>query len=258
MVGTAILLFGGLSAVVLDFGRGSAVAAHVPSVSLRLLITGAIFAATGGLVTVSPLGRRSGAHLNPAVTFAFWATGHVRPLDLAGYAVAQCAGAIGGAALVRLVWGRSAASVRDGMTLPGPRVGSAAVIGIEALMTATLLLTILLFVSRSRTARWTPLAVWLVITVLVWRGARYTGTSLNPARSLGPAVIAGDLRMYGLYVVGPLAGALAAVVLLGVLPLELEPLTAKLFHRPADPTIFKSALPVADRPPRNTPPDANA
>jgi aquaporin Z len=247
MAGTAILLLGGLSAVALNFGRGSAVAAHVPSVSLRLLITGMMFAATGSLIAVSPLGRRSGAHLNPAVTFAFWATGHVQPLDLAGYVVAQCLGAVGGTALLRLAWGETAVSIRDGMTLPGHQVSPAAAIGIEALMTGVLVLTILLFVSSARTARWTPMAVWPVITTLVWRGATYTGTSLNPARSLGPAVIAGNFHEYGLYVAGPLTGALAAVLLLRVAPLELEPLTAKLFYHPTDPSIFKSALPTANR-----------
>src|SRR5664280_2148333 len=202
MTGTAILLLGGLSAVALNFGRGSAVAAHVPSVSLRLLITGMMFGATG----------------------------HVQPLDLAGYVVAQCLGAVGGTALLRLAWGETAVSIRDGMTLPGHQVSPAAAIGIEALMTGVLVLTILLFVSSARTARWTPMAVWPVITILVWRGATYTGTSLNPARSLGPAVIAGNFHEYGLYVAGPLTGALAAVLLLCVAPLELEPLTAKLFH----------------------------
>lgn len=247
MAGTAILLLGGLSAVALNFGRGSTVAAYVPSISLRLLITGMMFAATGSLIAVSPLGRRSGAHLNPAVTFAFWASGLVHPLDLAGYVVAQCLGAIGGTALLRLAWGQTAVSIRDGMTLPGHQVGPAATIGIEALMTGALVLTILLFVSSARTARWTPLAVWAVISILVWRGATHTGTSLNPARSLGPAVIACNFHEYGLYVAGPLAGALAAVLLLRVAPLELEPLTAKLFHHPADPSIFKSALPATNR-----------
>ncbi len=83
--GTAILVFGGLSAATLDFGRASPVASAIPSHSLRLLLTGVLFASTGALVTISPLGRRSGAHLNPAVTFGFWLGGHVHRHDLAGY-----------------------------------------------------------------------------------------------------------------------------------------------------------------------------
>ncbi len=65
LVGTAVLLIGGLSAVCLDFGPHSPTARLVPDHSARLLITGLLFAGTGSLVAVSPLGRRSGAHLNP-------------------------------------------------------------------------------------------------------------------------------------------------------------------------------------------------
>ena len=64
LAGTAILMLGGLTAVALDFGRGSPVAAAIPSVSARLLLTGALFAATGSLVAISPLGRLSGAHVH--------------------------------------------------------------------------------------------------------------------------------------------------------------------------------------------------
>src|SRR5256885_13482233 len=67
LVGTAFLLLGGLSAVALDFGPGSPAAAALPSRSARLLLTGVLFAGTGGLVAVSPLGRRSGGPINPAV-----------------------------------------------------------------------------------------------------------------------------------------------------------------------------------------------
>jgi len=66
-LGTAILLVGGLSAVFLDFGPSSPITPHVPSVSARLLLTGLLFAGTGSLVALSPIGRRSGAHLNPAL-----------------------------------------------------------------------------------------------------------------------------------------------------------------------------------------------
>ncbi|MGI8713160.1 MAG: hypothetical protein ACR2NR_08260 [Solirubrobacteraceae bacterium] len=70
-LGTAILLSGGLSAVFLDFGPSSPITPHLSSMSARLLLTGLLFAGTGSLVALSPIGRRSGAHLNPAVTVAF-------------------------------------------------------------------------------------------------------------------------------------------------------------------------------------------
>jgi len=136
--GTAILLFGGLSAVFFDFGHGSPMGTILPSTAARFFLTGLLFGSVGGLVAVSPLGRRSGAHLNPAVTLAFRITGHVHRVDLPGYAVAQCAGAIIGAICARLVWGSTASQLRFGATVPTVTVWQALVI--EAMMTFALLL----------------------------------------------------------------------------------------------------------------------
>ncbi len=254
LIGTTILVFGGLSAVVVDFGAGSPVAAVLPSSSARLLLTGALFAGTGALVTISPLGRRSGAHLNPAVTLAFWLTGHVGPSDLIGYVVSQCAGAAIGTAAVAATWRDRAASVHDGLTQPGAGVSSGAAVSIEAIMTAAMVLTILVSLSSPRTLRWTPLAVWAAVTVLVWQGAPYTGTSLNPARSLGPAIVAGDFRDLWIYWLGPPLGAVLAVAIDRVVLPDAAPLTAKLFHLHADrPTTlghYPRAVQEASRPAR--------
>ena len=242
--GTALLLLGGLSAVCLDFGSGSPVARAVPDHSLRLLITGMLFAGSGSLVAVSPLGRRSGAHLNPCVTLAFWRRGHVHPHDLAGYTAAQFAGAFVGTALVRWWWGAQARSVHLGVTEPRPGLPVLGAAGIEALMTAVMVLAILIAVSSARSAPFTPLVVWIVVAVLVWQGAPWTGTSLNPARSLAPAVLRGDYRNLWVYFVGPLCGSLAAVGAFGLLP-GLETRTAKLFHDRRYPSTLGSSLPVA-------------
>ncbi len=69
LLGTAFLLFAGLSAVVFDFGAGSELSHLLPAKSLRLLITGLLFAGSGSLVAVSPLGKLSGGHINPARSF---------------------------------------------------------------------------------------------------------------------------------------------------------------------------------------------
>jgi aquaporin Z len=247
LAGTALLLLGGLSAVALDFGRGSPVAAAVPEVSPRLLLTGALFAATGSLIAISPLGRRSGAHINPAVTLAFWITRMVHHHDLAGYLVSQFAGALLGVALWRLLWGPTAATVMNGVTLPGPGVHPLQAVALEALMTGLLVLTIFLFVSRHGLMRWTPLAVWFVVTMLVWQGAPLTGTSLNPARSLGPAVASVNYSSLWIYLLGPLLGGAAAAAVVRLSAGRLRPLTAKLFHDPAYPTVFRSGEPGPDR-----------
>lgn len=244
--GTALLLLGGLSAVCLDFGPGSPVASVVPDHSLRLLITGLLFAGTGSLVAVSPLGRLSGAHLNPSVTLAFWRRGHMHRHDLAGYVVSQVAGAVAGTALVRWWWGATARSVNLGVTQPGHGVGAVGAAGIEAFMTMLLVLGILLMVSSPRTARVTPLFVWILVAVLVWQGAPWTGTSLNGARSLAPALLAPDTANLWAYLVGPLAGSLVAVAVFGAIP-GVETRTAKLFHDPRYSSTMATTLPVAPR-----------
>ncbi len=252
-LGTAILVLGGLSAVVVDFSAGSPVARIIPDASPRLLLTGALFAGTGALVTISPIGRRSGAHLNPAVTLAFWLTGHVHHHDLAGYVVGQVLGGLAGAAALIAIWGARAASVHDGITQPAVGLTQPEAAAIEALMTAAMIVTILLMVSSRRTMRWTPLGVWVVVTLLVWQGAPLTGTSLNPARSFGPAVMAGDLHAFWVYVAGPLAGAVLAVALQRAVLPDVVPLTAKLFHLADDYSTSLGHFPLAVRPPEDRP-----
>lgn len=241
--GTALLVSGGLSAVFLDFGRSSPVAAHLPSTSARLLLTGLLFAGTGSLVALSPLGRRSGAHLNPAVTLAFWTQRKVHPHDLAGYTVAQLAGAVAAVGCLRVAWGRTARELQMGATQPGRGFTALDAAGLEMLMTASLILMIFFFTSHAPTARWTPLGNWVLVATLVWQGAPYTGTSLNPARSLAPALVAPDLANIWVYIVGPCAGALLAAALFAAFR-DTHTLTAKLFHDPRYPSTLGSDLPT--------------
>jgi len=241
LIGTALLVTGGLSAVTFDFSPRSPLASVLPSHSWRLLVTGLLFASSGALVTISPLGRRSGAHLNPAVTFAMWLQGKVHPHDLAGYSVSQVIGAVVGTAVVRLLWGGRAASVRDGLTQPGNGLSAAGAILVEAAMTATLVLVIYSFLSSRRTMHWTPLAVLVTVAILVWWVAPYTGTSLNPARSFGPALVSGDWHDYWVYLAGPLTGAVAAAGLWAVTPGVV--LSAKLFHDTRYRSVLGASLP---------------
>jgi aquaporin Z len=242
--GTAILLFGGLSGLFLDFAPGSPVAAVLPGQSVRLLLTGLILGATGLLVTVSPLGRRSGAHLNPSVSLAFWRRGHMHPHDLIGYVTAQTVGAAAGTLSARWCWGTRAAALDLGVTRPEHGISTAAAAGIEALLTFILISGILLAVSSARTARWTPLVAWGLVALLVWQGGELTGASLNPARSLAPALLAPYTAGLWAYLAGPLAGSLSAVTAYSTVS-RLETRTAKLLHDPGYPSTMAATLPVA-------------
>jgi len=252
--GTAILLFGGLSGLFLDFAPGSPVASVLSGQSWRLLLTGLILAATGLLVTASPLGRRSGAHLNPSVTLAFWCRGHVHPHDLVGYVMAQVVGAVAGTQLARWCWGTRATALDLGVTRPGHGIGAPAAAVIEALLTFVLLIAILFAVSSPRAARWTPAVAWGTVALLVWQAGALTGASLNPARSLAPALLAPDTAGLWIYLAGPVAGSLLAAAVITVLP-GIETRTAKLLHDPRYPSTLAATLPVAPSPGRKRRPE---
>jgi aquaporin Z len=242
LVGTAVVLLVGISAICFDMA-GSSPIGELPH-TWRLLLTGLVFAGTGSLVAVSPLGRRSGAHLNPVVTLAFWTQRKVHWHDLAGYTAAQCVGALLGTLVAHGLWQHTADTVSDGATSPGPGVQDLAAVALEAGMTACLLLAILFMTSHRRTARFTPLLLWLLIAAFVWRLSAFTGTSMNPARSLGPALVAPDLGPYWIYIAGPLLGTAVAVGLFA-LARNADVLTTKLFHDPRYRSTMASTLPIA-------------
>jgi glycerol uptake facilitator-like aquaporin len=169
------------------------------SQSARLLFIGMLFGACVTLVALSPLGRRSGAHLNPAVTLAFLVLGRMGRRDAAAFAAVQLAGALAGSLAFRALWGTEVTGVTH------IDVSVAAALSLELGMTALLVGTILASGSLA------PLAVWPVIVLLTWQGSPFTGTSLNPARSAGPALAFADLADLWIYFPAPLAGALVAV-----------------------------------------------
>jgi aquaporin Z len=233
--GTAILVAVGLSVVILDFGAGSPVAALLPGEGARRLLTGFLFGCTGGLIAISPLGKISGAHINPAVTWAFWLTAKLRGSHAAGYVAAQIAGGAAGA-LPLLMWRGMGASVRFGATTPGPGFAPWAALLGEIGATFTMVYLLFFFVGHRRIRRFTPLLFPFLYAALVFLEAGVSGTSTNPARSLGPALISGVWRGFWVYCAGPILGALIAAGLhsrgwLGLLEIEV----AKLYHFEHDP-----------------------
>jgi len=240
-LGTACLVFFGLSAVVFDFGEGLPMARWVPDHGLRLLITGLCFAGTGSLVAISPLGRLSGGHINPSVSLAFWLNGKMHFSDFVGYITAQMLGGMAGAVVLAGVWKKHAASVSNGMTRPGAGWPLWQVFVFETALTGLLVLLIFVFVSHRRLMRWTPLMTWIVVAMMVWLEAPISGTSLNPARSFGPALVTGEWREQWIYAVAPPLGGILGVVLFRLGAREgREVLTGKLFHAPNYRTLFKN------------------
>lgn len=229
LLGTALLVAVGLSIVIVNFGSGSPLVRTVPDVGLRRLITGFLFGSTGALIALSPLGRESGAHINPVVTFSFWLLGKLGTRDAAGYILAQLAGAALGS-IPLLLWGPMGRSIAFGATTPGPGGAAAALAG-EAATTFALIAGLLFFLRHRRIRNYTPALFPVLYAIMVYAEAPLSGTSTNPARSLGPSLISGEWQGWWVYWAGPILGTLLGVLVsrfTWLRTVELE--VAKLYH----------------------------
>ncbi|SDY20800.1 MIP/aquaporin family protein [Hymenobacter psychrophilus] len=177
-------------------------------------VIGLVVGLTVAVIVYSPWGKRSGAHVNPAVTIAFWQLGKIKPADACWYILAQVAGGLlAGQALLALL-GRYFAhpKVDYVLTQPGPD-GVAVAFGAEFVI--TFVMVAVLFMAL-HTKRLQNLAGWLLAALLAFYvvvETPYSGMSLNPARSLGSAVAAQNYTALWLYMLAPpLAGWLVAIL----------------------------------------------
>lgn len=179
-----------MSVVIVMFRDGSPIAGLVPNEPLRSMLTAFLFGTVGSAIAVSWVGRDSGAYINPAVTMAFWM---MRKLDLraaTGYIVAQLLGAWLGA-LPLLALGSMGRSVLFGATIPGNGYSTGAVLLGEIVTTFGLIATLCVFLGFRRLRRYTPFVIPFLSAVMVPLEAHISGTSTNPARTFGPALISG-------------------------------------------------------------------
>jgi aquaporin Z len=215
--GTALLVAVGLSIVIAIFERDSPIATLLPSASWRRALAGACFGTVGALITISPLGRVSGAHINPAVSLAFWLEGKLAWRDLLGYTLSQMLGAVAGAVAL-LLWGVRGRELNFGATVVGSGVPVRLAFLGEVFATFALVLAIFITASHQRTRVFTPWTIPPLFAWLVWWEAPLSGASANPARSFGPALISGLWNDLWIYLCAPLIGAALGI---GLLRLEL-------------------------------------
>ena len=232
LVGTALLVVIGLSLVILMFGTGSPIARILPDEGVRRLITGFLFGTTGALIALSPIGKESGAHINPVVTLGFWLMGKLDAQTVFGYVLAQLAGASLGA-LPLLAWGSMGRSVAFGATLPGEGYSIGTVLLGEVVTTFAMVAGLCVFLGFRRLRPLTPALFPPLYAFMVWSEAPISGTSTNPARSLGPAIVSGQWRGFWIYVAGPLIGTLAAIIACSFLAKKIA--VAKLYYFDSDP-----------------------
>lgn len=192
MVGTFALVFAGCGAAVVDASVGGLGHIGVSAV-FGLVIAAMIFAS----------GHVSGAHFNPAVTLAFAATGRFPWREVPAYIAGQCLAALAGAAGVAALIGTEA---NVGATLPV--VDLARAFGIEVVLTFFLMFVITSVATDVRASgHHAAIAIGSTVSMCALMGGPLTGASMNPARSLGPALVSGAMDGIAVYMVAPVVGA---------------------------------------------------
>ncbi len=230
LAGTALLVAIGLSIVIALWGRGAPFAALPIAPGARRLLNGFLFGSVGAAIAYSPIGRISGAHINPAMTFAFWLHGKLQWRDASCYVLAQLAGGALGAAML-LAWGAVGASDSWGASIPAHSLPLLyAIIG-EVICTFLLVALVFIFASHAATQPFTPLVNPPLFAILTWLEAPVSGASANPARSFGPELVGWAWSSWWVYWLGPALGAALAVgaIRLGLIGRHL-PHQARLFH----------------------------
>jgi aquaporin Z len=226
-LGTALLLLGGLSLVIFMFGSGSPMALLIPEIKIRQVITGFLFGSIGASIALSPIGKVSGAHINPAVTMVFWIFRKIEGRLAVTYALAQLTGAIIGC-LPLLLWGKLGRSIEFGATLPGAGYSHQEALLGEVVTTFTMVSLLVIFIGFRSIRQFTPYMFPVLYAIMVPLEAAISGTSTNPARSLGPAVVSGQWDGFWIYLIGPLSGALLASIACSLLAKRIT--IAKLYH----------------------------
>jgi len=165
----------------------------------------------GGIISVMiyAIGHISGAHFNPAVTFAFCVSRHFPARRVIGYIVAQCSGAVLASTFHALIFGTNLHNFGMTQTMLSPLTA----LGFEIILTFFLMFVIISVATDTRAVgEMAGLAIGTTVMVCAFFGGPLTGASMNPARSLGPALFAGNFSHFWIYVIGPFIGALMGAV----------------------------------------------
>jgi aquaporin Z len=182
----------------------------LPDAALRRVLIGLAMGATAVALIYSPWGKRSGAHMNPAVTLTFWRLRRMHGADAVSYAIAQFAGGILGVLFVDFLLGDRFAAPPVSFVVTQPAHGVALAFALEALISGGLMATVLAFTSRARLAPFTGLAAGALVALFIAVEAPYSGMSMNPARSFASAAPAGLWNALWIYFVAPPLGMLGA------------------------------------------------
>ena len=183
----------------------------LPSAALRRSLMGVAMGLTAAAIIYSPWGRRSGAHINPSITLTYLRLRKISSRDATFYVAAQFLGAIAGltAAAAMLPGIAGSRQVNYVATVPGSS-GVVAAFVAEAAISFGMAAMILTVSNTRRLSRFTGVLAACLVALYISVESPISGMSMNPARSFAPAIAAGSLRTWWLYIVAPLTGMLGA------------------------------------------------
>jgi glycerol uptake facilitator protein/aquaporin Z len=225
---TSILLFGVTTSGRFVVGP-SAISRAFPQIHVELLIVGlGVGVLLTGLIK-SPLGKISGGHTNPAISFAMWRFGVFPAAGILPYAGAQLLGSVFGVVAARAIWGRLVEQppVLYAVIQPAPSWSAASLFLAEAAGMGVIVFTVG-FLSVPRLAPFVPWLVGILVGLGIAMLGTQTGGSLNPARQFGPAVVSGHADKLWLFLLAPMVGAELAARLLKTLQRRRRVLTHRL------------------------------
>lgn len=197
VLGTFAIVFCGTGAIIIDQQTGGVITHVGVAITFGLIVMSMIFA----------LGNISGAHFNPAVTVGFYFSGRFPAREITPYIIAQLFGAFGASGLLRLIFPDNASL---GATIPAGAYMQSFVL--ELVLTFFLMLVIIHVAHGSKEqGMFAGLAIGSVVLLEAMFAGPVCGASMNPARSLAPGVVSGQLSALWIYVTAPVAGAIGAV-----------------------------------------------
>lgn len=207
---------------------------------LRRLLAGIAIGSTAIAIICSPWGQRSGAHLNPGVTWAYFLLGKIAPWDALFYAGSQFLGAIAGVAAAGYAIGEPIrhSAVNHVVTKPGMD-GETIAFGAEFLISAILMCTILTVSNNRWLTRYTPLFAGSLVALFIAFESPLSGMSMNPARTLGSAFAANEWTALWIYFVAPPLGMMTAALVYRASRGPHRVFCAKLHHHNRQRCIFR-------------------
>ena len=215
----------------------SSVHQFIPNDFIRLCLMGLAMGSTATLIIYSPMGKLSGAHMNPALTFSFFRLGKIKLVDAIYYSIFQCLGGIAAIALMTLLLGSAFMDppVNYVVTAPG-KMGVALAFIVELIIAYGMMTMVLTTTNHPRLSKYTGVMAGFFVMSYVILSGPISGFSMNPARTIASAVPSGEYQSFWIYMTAPFMGMLGATEVFR--RFRGKAICAKLYHENSYLCIF--------------------